>query len=517
VAVARLARGHINPPSTVDDLLRHVSADMSEGTQILSISFSDPNPVRARDGAKAFADAYLAYRQQQTRGLIQQTVTAQTTLLQTLQRQIQQLSAQLGTLPSGSSRRADIQSRLTALTSQTLSINNYIVTLQTLTTNPGEVIDPASVPTSPASPRHVLDLVIGIVVGLVLGIGVALIRERSSDAVRTPADLEEGLRAPVLASIPKNGWRRRDGFALGRGRRTPAADGYRRLRTGLLSMSAPGETRTFLVTSAVTGEGKTAVVANLAAGLAEIGRRVIVVSADLRRPSLHRLFPSKDQLGLSEVLSNGVSPANAIHDTDIPNVRLVPTGSLSSQLEPVNLLQTERMPELLAECSNEAEFVLIDSPAVLGVPDSLVLGHLVDGVLMVADARKARWEEVTVARDQLERSGGTVVAGVLNGIEVSRRNRNAWRIGGQLLNLHQRVFWDRGRPSPKGRAKGDRAGAVSTETAKGAQPDDASTQREIDLRPRSNVGFDNGSKRSMDRTTGGNSGKLPAKGRQPDR
>jgi succinoglycan biosynthesis transport protein ExoP len=525
VAVARLARDNLSPAPPVDELLKHVTADMSEGTQVLSISFSDPDPVRAKQGAKAFADAYLAYRQQQTQGLIQQNVDADTTQLQTIGKQIQQVSTQLQQLPQGSPRRADLQTRLALFSSQSLALQNDLVQLQTITTNPGEVIDPASVPTSPASPRHVIDVVIGIVLGLVLAIGVALVRERSSDAVRTPADLEEGLGAPVLASIPKMGWRGRErvGLVVARGRRTPAADGYRRLRTSLLSMTASGEAKTVLITSAVSGEGKTAVVANLGAGLAEIGRRVIIVSADLRSPALHRLFSAKarDHLGLSEVLSDGVSPSKAIQETDVANLRFVPTGSLSTQLEPVNLLQTERMTELLAACRRDADFVLIDSPAVLGVPDSLVLARLADGVMVVADARRARYEDVTIARDQLERSGGTVIAGVLNRIEVSRRNRHAWRIGGQLLSLHQRVFWDRGRvqPSSGGKRRVEAPAAAPTPgPANDPQPDTASAPGEVDLKVASDLDFDehNGAKRAMDRT-GGRRGAVSTKGGQPDR
>jgi capsular exopolysaccharide synthesis family protein len=451
VAVAEVARGLMNPAPALPQLLKNVSAAMSQGTQVLSVSYSDPNPVQAQQGTKAFADAYLKYREQQALDMIQQRSDTILTQLQTVRQQIGTVSAQIQALPQGSPERANRRTTLALLNSRSLALQSQLVSLQTITIDPGEVIDPANLPASPASPRHEFDLAIGILLGLGLGVAVALVRERSSDVVRTPVELEESLGAPVLASIPTTGWhgRERTRLMVADGRRTPAADGYRRLRTGLLS-TVSSDTKTVLITSAGSGEGKTATVVNLGAGLAEIGRRVIIVAADLRRPALHRLFATNDSVGLSQVLSDGVSASKVIQATAIPNLLFVPTGSLSMQLEPVNLLQTERMRDLLAECGRNADFVLLDSPAVLGVPDTLVLARLVDAVVFVADARKTRWEEVTLAREQLERAGGVPTAGVLNGVEVSRRYRRTWGIHGQLLHVHERMFSSRERVQSTG-------------------------------------------------------------------
>jgi non-specific protein-tyrosine kinase len=442
VAVANLARESLGPVAGVDSLLRHVSANMTEGTQVLSITFSAHTPSRAQQGAEAFANAYLTYRQQQSQALVQGHIDADTNQLQVIGSEIEKLSAQLQTLSQGSSERADVQSRLSLLTTQSLAVQSDLASLQTITTAPGEVIDPASVPTSPSSPRHVLDLAIGVIVGLLLGVGAALIKDRSSNAVRTPADLEDALAAPVLASIPKTRRRSREwiGLAVARGLRTPTADAYRRVRTSLLSTAAAG-TKTLLITSALSGEGKTTAVANLGVGLAEIGKRVIMIAADLRRPALHRLFSSKSQFGLTRVLTGSVLPWKAIQKTSIPNLRFVSTGALTSEVEPVNLLQRENMLELLAECSSESDFVLVDSPAVLGVPDTLVLAPQVDGVILVADARKARWEDVNMARDEIERAGGTVIASLLNRTEMSWRTRYAReRIGALSFSPQRRFF-----------------------------------------------------------------------------
>jgi capsular exopolysaccharide synthesis family protein len=483
VAVANVARESLRPVAGVDSMLRHVSANMTDGTQVLSITFSAHTPSRAQQGAEAFANAYLTYRQQQSQALVQGHIDADTSQLQVIGSEIQKLSAQLQTLSPGSSRRADVQTRLSLLTNQSLAVQSDLATLQTITTAPGDVIDPASIPTSPSSPRHVLDLAIGLIVGLLLGVGAALIKDRSSNAVRTPADLEDALAAPVLASIPRTARRSRKwiGLAVARGLRTPTADAYRRVRTSLLGTAAAG-TKSLLITSALSGEGKTTAVANLGVSLAEIGRRVIMISADLRRPALHHLFPSKSQVGLTRVLAGRASPSKAIQKTSIPGLRFVSTGALTSEAEPVNLLQREHMLELLAECSSDADFVLVDSPAVLGVPDSLVLAPQVDGVILVADARRARWEDVSMARDEIERAGGTVIAGLLNRTEVSWRNRyGRGRIGVLSFSPKRRFFWAHFRTEPTSNGKRPvEASTPKRPTRQKTSPSDAeSADREV--------------------------------------
>jgi capsular exopolysaccharide synthesis family protein len=197
----------------------------------------------------------------------------------------------------------------------------------------------------------------------------------------------------------------------------------------MLGVAAPSD-QTILITSPAGGEGKTVTVVNLAAALAEIGRRVTVVSADLRRPGLERIFAANDLAGLSQGLTGEASASELVHETAIPNLRFVPSGVQSNEIEPVNLLQSDRMRELLAAWGRDADFILVDSPPVLGVPDALMLARMVDGVLFLIDAEANRWEDVVSARDELERAGGVLLAGVLNRVSVSRRDRRAWKARG---------------------------------------------------------------------------------------
>lgn len=430
VAVATLAKELMGSPRTPQQLLQQLSANMVTGTQFLTISFTDADPVTAQRGAKAFGEAYLQYRQSQAEGVIGQQTDAIRGQLEVTRSKLQAVSGRLRELPLNAPARPRYQSRRDVLSGSQLFLQNQLVTLLSITTDPGEVVDPATVPESPATPRHEFDIALGILLGLGLGLAAALIKERGSDVVRSSAELEEKLGIPVLGSIPKT--KRLSGeraLVVARGQRNVAADAYRRLRTGVLGIVSPSETKAILITSAVSGEGKTATVANLGAALAELGKRVILVSADLRSPGLQRIFSANHLAGLTQGLIQDLPAWEMVQDTGIPNLQFVPTGAQSNQ-EPVNLLQSDRMRELLAEWGADADFILLDSPPVLGVPDSLVLGRMVDGVLFLTDAETSRWDEVVLALDELERAGGVVLAGVLNGVSVSRRDRRAWRVRG---------------------------------------------------------------------------------------
>jgi polysaccharide biosynthesis transport protein len=430
VAVATLAKELMGSPMTPQQLILQLSANMVNGTQFLTISFTDADPATAQQGAEAFSEAYLRYRQQQAQEVIQQQADAISGRLAGVRSRLHAVSNRLRELSRGAPEHLVFQSKRDVLSGSQLFLQNQLVTLLSITTDPGEVIDPASVPTSPATPRHEFDIAIGILLGLGFGFAAALIKERSSDAIRSPLELEDKLGVPVLGSIPRT--RRLSGeraLVVAKGPRTITADAYRRLRTGVLG-TASRSYKTILITSAADGEGKTVTVANLGAALAEIGRRVILVSADLRRPGLQRVFAANERAGLSQGLTDGMPAWELVHETGIPNLRFVPTGAQANQIEPVNLLQSDRMRELLAAWESDADFILVDSPPVLGVPDSLVLARVVDGVLFLADAETSRWDDVVMARDELERAGGVLLAGVLNGVSVSRRDRRAWKARG---------------------------------------------------------------------------------------
>ncbi len=225
--------------------------------------------------------------------------------------------------------------------------------------------------------------------------------------------------APVLAVIPRvPSWT--DGakahlVALAEPK-GPASEAYRALRTSVLVNAVQRSVKVILVVSPTQGEGKTTTAANLAVTLAQADKSVVLISADLRRPRLHEFFDIRNERGLTEVLT-GTTPAwESLKRTEIENLWVLPSGSIPSN--PAELLQSEKMRELLEEQRAVVDFVIMDCPPVLQVSDALGLVPLSDAVLFVADAKNTRKGAADQARQQLEQVGATFIGSVLNDFDT---------------------------------------------------------------------------------------------------
>jgi succinoglycan biosynthesis transport protein ExoP len=416
--VAAAAKGLMKTSLRVPELLKHTSVTVPENTQILEIAFSDPDPATARLGAQAFADAYLEFKSQQAIDSVTQHIETLRERINEYEREITDVNRELASTPRSSAEWKTLSDTGNALEASRLALQNQLASISTVNEDPGMVIRPAQQPVSPSSPNHQLDLGLGLVLGLFVGMGIASATERVRDRVRSPAVLEGSLEAPTLGVIPRTSALRGRSSRLVTVEepRGPAAEAYRTLRTNLLAVCRQTKAKTLLVTSAGMSEGKSTVAANLAAALAQAGRSVVLISADLRYPRLHAFFGISNEQGLGQVLSGTVPLAEALSDTPIDGLRVLPSGSGAGIKEPVELLQSDRMREVIKR-SSERDFVVIDSPPILAVADSVVLAGLVDGVLLVANARKATRASVVQSRQQLGQVEARVLGAVLNGVE----------------------------------------------------------------------------------------------------
>ena len=283
------------------------------------------------------------------------------------------------------------------------------------------MVSPAPLPTTPSSPNKVLDGLIGLFVGLTAGIGLALLRERLDDALRGRGDLEDRVGAPVLAVITRvTGWRRRQEAKLVAltEPKSAAAEAYRTLRTSVLFASVQRGLRTIMVVSPGAGDGKTTTAANLALVLADAGKRVILVSADLRKPRINQFFGLTNEVGVTSVLAGEVKPWDALQSPEVENLRVLEAGPVPNM--PAELLASEAMGELVADLREVADFLILDTAPILLVADALALCPLVDGVLMVADAESTSRSAVTNAREQLDQVGAPLFGAVLNDFDPSK-------------------------------------------------------------------------------------------------
>jgi tyrosine-protein kinase Etk/Wzc len=271
---------------------------------------------------------------------------------------------------------------------------------------------------APRKPQLVIAV---IVLSLAVGIGAALASHWTDVTVNAPEEMERVTGVPSLGFIPDMG--RRDGaqqLVAHHSPRSPVSEAYRTLRSTLRYATMDKPIRTLIVTSAAAGEGKTVTAANLAVSIADTGQRVMVVDADLRRPSQHGLFEKERTVGLTSVLVGDLELSAALLRTDVENLTLLPAGPTPPN--PSELLESAAMTETLEQLAAMCDLVIIDVPPVLAVTDACALTSKVDAVLLVVRAGKTPSDVTAQAVGTLQRARGSVVGAVLNGVKVTRNS-----------------------------------------------------------------------------------------------
>jgi len=425
-AVAAIAGRKLGVTATPSKLLENLSVDVPADSQILRVHFRAVDPRTAQRGADAFAQAFLAFRKEDVGRRVANSRSS-------LQRQIAALAAKKAgqdaiAAPDSSATREQRRSALELADSyskQQADLEQQLATLAQLNLSPGAVIEPAALPTAASRARPVR-IGLGLVVGLVVGILAAFLWDRTDTRLRGPGELAERLGRPILGQIPRLRRRRRRGASLAMVDQpeSAAADAYRRLRARLTEVAGRLELTSIMVVSPGLGEGKSTTAANLAVAVAESGREVLLVSADLRRPRIHELFGLPNNSGLSDIVLDGLPettgeswPTDDRRRTVLglwsaaPHLWILASGP--SPQHPSTLLDSMTMRQFLKEQGDLFDLILLDCPPALA-PDSLALASLVDGVLLVADAKQTNRSAVSAVRDELDHLGDKLIGSVLN-------------------------------------------------------------------------------------------------------
>ena len=343
--------------------------------------------------------------------------------------------------------------------------------LKGLRTSNIRVVDRARVPVRPSSPNKKKNLILALLLGLGGGVGLAFLFDLLDNSVKTSEDVERYAGLPTLGVVPKFSLEGAN-KAYSYGRRLKAgkapaqleagttkaeeidtaaveadagaasfvaevekaehpgsielvphffpnsrlAESYRSIRTALLLSSADNPVKTVAVTSAMPGEGKTVSVANLAVTLAQSGKTVVVVDADLRRPRQHRLFKVKNTYGLTTYLTDSVEIKDVVKSTEIPNLFLINAGPVPPN--PAELLGSDRMARFIRMMADESDYVLFDLPPMLEISDALVLGAKVDGLVLVVHGDKTSREALRKAREKLDMLKVRTLGVIINNVTV---------------------------------------------------------------------------------------------------
>ena len=342
--------------------------------------------------------------------------------LRATRQQIDQTREERDELAEIEDRTAAQQQRLDTLDARLASLRAaYAALLQyQANANPNQIsiVAPALVPDGPASPRPLFNTAVATFLGLLVMLGVAFGWEKFDDRLKTTEDVERVTGLPTLGQIVRMpGDRRREPFyrlAVLLYPRSTAAEAFRTVRTNIEFASVDEPIRSLVVTSAVAGEGKSVVAANLALVFAQAGRRTLLVDADMRRPTIDRLFQLSNAVGLTTLLVSDTQVADATQATEDENLRVITTGPLPPN--PAELLNSHRMEAILARLEEAADIVIFDSPPVAAVTDSAVLSVRADGTILVVRASSTHEPALRRAQGALATVGARMLGVVLNGV-----------------------------------------------------------------------------------------------------
>jgi succinoglycan biosynthesis transport protein ExoP len=284
-------------------------------------------------------------------------------------------------------------------------------------TNNVRVVDRAEVPAMPFSPNHRRDWLYAIALGIALGLGIAFGIDYLDDTVKTPGDITRRLKLRFLGLVP-----------IVSGNRHPLISGpvphdfgeaYRSIRTSLAAQLPGSDARVVAVASSQPLEGKTTTAVNIAMALAVGGARVLLIDADMRRPSVHKALRTSNERGLSQLLAGQARMREVVQRTHDPNLLTITAGRTPAN--PSELLASDRMRALLAGLeTGPFDWIIIDTPPVLAVTDAVILAPLVHAVTFVIGAEMTRWRLAERAVETLLSSNPRTVLAVLNKVNFGR-------------------------------------------------------------------------------------------------
>jgi non-specific protein-tyrosine kinase len=377
---------------TGNELWDRVTASAQPDTSLVEVGVTDPSPQEAARIANAIIRRFVVDTEKQTRQRGDQVAG--------------ELAARIRSLRG----QAD-EAAITALTAQYANV----VSQQAQALGNVAVASTAAVPTSPVTPRTLLNTAIGALLGLLLGVGFAALRQYVDQGVHTADDVAERLDAPVLATVPR--LRGREGAEASSD--SSVDEAYRMLRASIL-FSAMGKPATsILVTSMKAGEGKTQTASSLARLIAAAGQRVLLIDADMRRPRLHEVFDERLHNGLSEYLLHFGADASHQGDEHLrsvsENLSLLTAGTPPPN--PAELLSGPYMPEFMRSLERAFDVVIVDTPPIGAVTDAISLAPLTSLAVIVIEAGRTNARDAARGLALLKSTGATVGGVVLNKVK----------------------------------------------------------------------------------------------------
>lgn len=274
------------------------------------------------------------------------------------------------------------------------------------------VVTPASAPIEPSAPATNLNLLLGLIIGTAAGIGTAVLRATLDTAVRSEADLRRVSDAPVLGGISFDSDALKKPLLTQAATQSPRAESFRQIRTNLQFAHVSHESKAVLVTSSLPGEGKTTTATNLAIAIAQSGKTVVLVDADLRRPRIDDYLGLDRNAGLTTALIGAVDVNDLLQPWGEHDLYVLTSGQIPPN--PSELLGSRAMRELIGSLETAFDAVIIDAPPLLPVTDAAVLSQQVGGVVLVVGSSKVKIPDLQKSLSALKMVEADVLGVVLN-------------------------------------------------------------------------------------------------------
>lgn len=425
-----------------DDLANDVNFEPIPSTQLVRLRVDDPSAAQAKMLVEVIG-----------RNIVQTTQTQlarpYTDRMQALQKQMDELSAQIESAQAEimtiSAQKAQIEADLIKEESAKTKLSqDYQVLYDQMeqlrksanqASNSVMVVAQPSIPDRPTQDR-LLYVLLAALLGGTVGIGAAFVLDQLDETVRIRQDVTSKMGLNLLGCIDaqKNG---DSGLEMDVHPRSKVAEDFRTLAINLCSVNAQNPIRTLLISSPGMAEGKSVVTANLALALARLGLKILVVDADLRLPSLHRIFGVDQENGLSEALVSG-KEMDHLKTTKEAGVKIMTSGSLPPN--PSELLNSKKLTILLEKLSQQADLVLVDSPPILSVADSMILAAELDGTMLVARSGMTTRKMLREAEENLRQVRGNLIGVVLNGVPRDQHSAYRYESGEEERSSAQRWF-----------------------------------------------------------------------------
>lgn len=276
------------------------------------------------------------------------------------------------------------------------------------------LIEAATVPSVQVAPNKTRDTALGLAAGFLVSVALAFVLALMDTRIPTVDVLTQTVRRPILGTVSRFRKHPKDtsNLVVARNPLGPTSEEFRRIRSSLAFTGIDGRLQRMLVTSCHPSEGKSTFASNLALTIADLQHRVLLIDADLRRPSIAQTFGIEGAVGLTDVLVGEVEYDDAVLPRGGTALDVLPSGPIPPN--PAQLLTSTAMAQLLDRVAEQYEFIIIDAPPMTNVADAHLLAPLVDGAIIMVDAKKTRRATLRRAVEEFESAGGAVAGLVLN-------------------------------------------------------------------------------------------------------